>query len=909
MLRIHQVTTASGAKNYYAASDYYADGQETLGAWGGTLAERMGLSGTVDKASFDRLCDNLHPATGKSLTPRTNAERRVGYDFVFSAPKSFSIVEALAGESGRQELLSAFDASIRETMEELEADMQTRVRRQGADCDRTTGNLLYASFDHSTARPVGGAVPDMHRHRHVLVFNATFDADEDRIKAGQFAAIKRDGEYFTAAFYARLANRLEGMGYRIDRSRGLKEWEIAGVPQAVIDRFSKRSEEVQEAHEEKRKNDPTYREEYKHELGAKTRSGKQKELTPAELRAAWEGQLSDADRQALAAVYGRRIAPDARVSASEAVSYAVHHCFEKASVVPERELKRVALLYGLGDVTADEVAAELPRQGIITRTKGDRLLATTKAVQREEEEIAAFATRMGPVKPVGLPDGLNRGALDDDQWRAVQGLLTSSCRVNVVNAIAGTGKTTALGIYDQAMRLAGEEVTYLASTAEAAKVLNKEGFEAVTVAHFLLDERMQERAKDGRVVIDESSLLGHRDAYRLFGLAAEKNLKLNFVGDSRQHGSVARGSLLHVLTTYGGITPFTIATIKRQKGSHYRKAVEALAAGETVSGFDQLDRLGWVKENREGDRYWHLANEYVQAINDKKTALVVSPTHAEGERITREIRRQLRLAKKLGKEERAFTRLVARNLSEAERGDARNYQGGDVLQFHQNAKQGFGKGDRLAFSGAEDARAGLPVGEAARFQVYRPETIHLAKGDLIRFTANGRSLDGKHKLTNGSSYRVAGFTEGGNIRLENGWVVGKEEGHFRHGYVETSFGSQGKTVDRVILGMAAISLPAINREQMYVSSSRARERLTLYTDDKEAVREGIQRSSAKIAALDLVGHAAHPNLFQPPHAARKASLAERMRRQADKLKRLRFYQRIRVSHDTPQPERSHVHGR
>jgi hypothetical protein len=38
---------------------------------------------------------------------------------------------------------------------------------------------------------------------------------------------------------------------------------------------------------------------------------------------------------------------------------------------------------------------------------------------------------------------------------------------------------------------------------------------------------------------------------------------------------------------------------------------------------------------------------------------------------------------------------------------------------------------------------------------------------------------------------------------------------------------------------------------MYVSSSRAKERMTLYTDDKEAVREAIQRSSRKLVALDL----------------------------------------------------------
>jgi hypothetical protein len=51
--------------------------------------------------------------------------------------------------------------------------------------------------------------------------------------------------------------------------------------------------------------------------------------------------------------------------------------------------------------------------------------------------------------------------------------------------------------------------------------------------------------------------------------------------------------------------------------------------------------------------------------------------------------------------------------------------------------------------------------------------------------------------------------------------------------------------------MASSSLGAINQEQMYVSSSRFVERMTLYTDDKEAVRAGVQRSSQKLVALDL----------------------------------------------------------
>ena len=80
--------------------------------------------------------------------------------------------------------------------------------------------------------------------KHLLVFNATYDPVEDRIKAGQFGNVVRDKGYYRAAFYSRLADKLEGLGYVIDR-RGGNKWEIAGVPQSVIDKFSKRTDQIE----------------------------------------------------------------------------------------------------------------------------------------------------------------------------------------------------------------------------------------------------------------------------------------------------------------------------------------------------------------------------------------------------------------------------------------------------------------------------------------------------------------------------------------------------------------------------------------------------------------------------------------------------------------------------------------
>ena len=75
--------------------------------------------------------------------------------------------------------------------------------------------------------------------------------------------------------------------------------------------------------------------------------------------------------------------------------------------------------------------------------------------------------------------------------------------------------------------------------------------------------------------------------------------------------------------------------------------------------------------------------------------------------------------------------------------------------------------------------------------------------------------------------------------------------------------------------MAAASLGAINQEQLYVSASRAKEWLRLYTDNKEEVREAVQRSSQKLAALDLVG---------PPRTPKpKPSPRERLRKHMKRL--------------------------
>src|ERR1700677_3669803 len=158
MLRIHQIRSAAGAKSYYAQTDYY--GQELVGNWGGRGAERMGLDGKVSLEAFNRLCDNLDPASGDKLTVRNKSNRTVGYDFNFNAPKGVSLLYALSGD---ERVLKAFRESVQDTMRELEREAKTRVRKDGRHEDRITSELCWSEFVHFSARPVGGECdPSLH---------------------------------------------------------------------------------------------------------------------------------------------------------------------------------------------------------------------------------------------------------------------------------------------------------------------------------------------------------------------------------------------------------------------------------------------------------------------------------------------------------------------------------------------------------------------------------------------------------------------------------------------------------------------------------------------------------------------------------------------------------------------------
>ncbi len=210
-------------------------------------------------------------------------------------------------------------------------------------------------------------------------------------------------------------------------------------------------------------------------------------------------------------------------------------------------------------------------------------------------------------------------------------VLQSRDRVILIRGAAGVGKTSMMQEAVEAIEAKGIRVFTFAPSADASRgVLRNEGFtNADTVARLLKDERMQAELAGQVIWIDEAGLLGTKVTAQVFDLASKLDARVILSGDRRQHGSVERGAALRLLEEQAGLVPAEIRDIQRQKGE-YKQAVQALSEGRTEAGFRQLDKLGWVHEVPQTERYRVLAEDYVASVQAGKSALVVSPTHLEG---------------------------------------------------------------------------------------------------------------------------------------------------------------------------------------------------------------------------------------------------------------------------------------
>ena len=876
----------ANAKAYFeehlSTGDYYSEGVAVAGQWFGKAAESLHLSETVKRDEFLRLCDNLDPRTGKLLTQRlkttrsevsddgeerTVANRRVFYDFTFSPPKSVSIAAFIGNDS---RIVDAHDRAVRVSLQELERLAATRVRTKGSMSDRPTGNIVAATFRHDTSRAL-----DPHLHSHCVVFNATFDPVERRWKALETLEMVRARKYVENVYYHELARELRAFGYNLKHNaRG--DFEVQGVSPELCQRFSKRHQEIDEKTRELLAKKPHLAKgnvpEIRNSIAQSERLRKIKSVRLAELRSLWTRQISPAEKEAVASLkHGASVNPGDRVAgnALAAVAWAEEHLFDRHPVVPEYELWRHALEHARGEnITVEQVRNITQSRGYIRDERSPHLVTSKAALEREWDIVCLAKSGIRRFRPLGDAQSIGNASLNSEQRTAVEHILSSRNFLTLFRGGAGTGKSYALRAVGDGLQRAGHHVHVIAPQRQQVMGLEQDGFSGVqTVSEFLVRKPMPEGAV---VIVDEAGQIGGEQMQRLLRYVRNGRGRLILCGDTRQHGAVQASDALWAIEKYSGLKAAVLNEIRRQDPARaktmaerrqieeYRQAVREASEGNLGKSFDRLDKQSAIIVCSPFDQQDKLAESYVNLTGAGHSVVVVSQTWSEIHKVNDRVRAALKSRHQLGDEEHTVTALESVDLTDAQKRDPRFHTDKTVLVFNQDTA-GFRKGETGRLRGI--TAKGLVVEGEKKIRVIRFEHLSrlavcqscemaLASGDRLQLKANGRAARGQ-RLVNGELVTVDKVLADGRIKLRDGRVLGNDYRRFVRGFAITSYASQGKTVDYVLFSDSAVKA-ATNQQQWYVTISRGRKGIRIFTSDKAQLRENIVRADNRTLAMDLV---------------------------------------------------------
>jgi conjugative relaxase-like TrwC/TraI family protein len=899
MLTMSKPLSAAQARSYHAEEfsnahvNYYARDTVIRGAWHGQLAAHWGLAGDVDETRFHRLADGQDPHAGEVLvrhqtaTRYTNAadytvtamEHRAGWDATFSAPKSVSLTALVGGDDRVRE---AHRAAVAAALRELEPYVQARLG--GHLAPEWTGNWVAASFEHDSARPVGGyAAPQL--HTHVVVFNLTRTEAGD-VRPVQPRELYRSQQFATAVYRSELASQLQALGYEIERGASGQP-EIRGYSQAYLDASSPRRKQI-EAHLQAHG---------QHGAGGAqiaahhTREPKL-ECSPAAMQRQHRDLAEAFGDQPRHVVEGAReraavLEPRApRVSARMAVAYAESRTFEREAVVDERPLLRDALKLSMGEVSLVELRDEVQRH----LDAGELLAVTSSAAQPGREfttremlalERETVAIMRGgrdthrPFSAVTEPQ-LRRGypQLNEGQRAAVGQILGSHDRVLALEGAAGTGKTTALAAIRAEAERGGYLVQGFAPTSRAAHVLADAGMPASTLQRHLTNPHTAEPVVRHLYVLDESSLASTRQMHAFLRTLGPEDRVL-LVGDIRQHQGVEAGRPYQQLQE-AGLRTARLDRIIRQQDPTLKAVVEQLARGEVAAAIRRLDASGRVHEvPTSQDRLHAIVQDYLRS--DART-LVISPDNRSRVALNTAIHEARLTAGQVSAHERAVTVLIARNdVTGVDRRWARHYAVGDVVRYARGSRPlGLEAGAYARVTQVHAVQNRLTVCRATGEQVtYDPERLSgvtlyheasrtFSAGDRVQFTAPNRP---RH-LANREFGTLERIDADGTlqIRLDSGRTTRFKLGehpHLDYGYAVTSYSSQGQTADRVLIHIdtTRASEELVNRRLAYVAVSRARHDVQIYTNDKAELVAGLQRDVSPRSAIE-----ASQQISKQPHS-------------------------------------------
>ena len=386
------------------------------------------------------------------------------------------------------------------------------------------------------------------------------------------------------------------------RPAGRGQWELAGLPQEFLEIFSKRSHQIEEMVGRDASSSQ------KEIAALRTRNAKESVPMGEELEQRWRTELASTGIAPWMAAlqpsrgqdieldqireHQREISDPPEIAGRGPVAVAASALFRHDSVIDRRRLLEGGFVEAaLQKLGPDDVYAELldlEAKGALLRLSDD--CWTTPAVAACEAAMMRAANRPQErewFKANALIAAIEKAPhLTAEQLDAVRQAARAD-GVSIIEAGAGTGKTTLAKALVDAARGSGLNVVGLAPSWVAADELSRTTqIEAVAIARWRYDnESGHGRKLDAStvIIVDEAGMTGTRDMSAILTAAHERGAKVVLVGDRRQLSSVSGASALKGVSEVvrqGAV----LDGVRRQKIDWQRAASVLMARGDAEAG-------------------------------------------------------------------------------------------------------------------------------------------------------------------------------------------------------------------------------------------------------------------------------------------------------------------------------------
>jgi hypothetical protein len=649
-----------------------------------------------------------------------------------------------------------------------------------------------------------------------------------------------------AAYRAALAEDLRerfGLQYR-EAGRG--QWEVAGLPETLLAAFSKRAEQILAyagagASSAQR------------EIAAlATRRGKDELPTGLELEARWREELAACaidpwlaarhpERDpalAMAAERERDLPFDPpEIPGDGPVARAASALFRHESVLARKDLLQRALeIAGVAGLGIDAVAAELARlerDGTLlpladaAMVPGASACWTSPGIAACEAAMLRAADRpleRSWITPEAVEDALAHAPhLSSEQGEAVRHAAGRD-GVSLLQAGAGTGKTTTAAALVAAARASGLRVIGLAPSWVAADELgHSTGIPAQAIARWRHDltraagpdatHRLDSPATldaDTVVLVDEAGMVATRDLEAVLSAAQSAGAKAVLIGDRRQLASVGGASALRAVADVVGRSA-VLEHVRRQAVEWQRAASVLMVRGEVEAGLrayatrDRIELVAGVEAAQA--RVLAVWNE--QRAAHGEDVLIVTRRNADAAALNVWARAVLRAEGRLGPD---LVTLPARNRDD------------------------------------KPAPLALAVGDALRFGESLPH-LGLRNGIRARVAAITAEPDEAVRLRlaleDGRALEVAWS----DLAQQPRFGRARSQPRIVHAYAGTAYAAQGRTSSAAVMYVGA----ATDAREVYVGLTRHRyeARMVVERDRLDALCRQRQ-ADARMPATDAM---------------------------------------------------------